>query len=169
MDVALILDALLVVLLLATIVYAIVLNRRLGSLRANRGELETFVARMNEATSRAEASLKGIRQAAEQAQRSIDAPAQKAQALRDELLFLIERADTVAERMAVSQSAGTVGAGKAQAGGIGAAAPRRAPKSRDRTTPAAEVPRDDPPLDEDGEAVRSKAERDLMNALRNVR
>ena len=174
MDFTLILDALLVVLLLATIVYAIVLNRRLGLLRANRGELETFVERMNAATSRAEASLKGIRQAAEQAKRDIDEPTQKAQALRDELMFLVERADSVAERVAVSQSSGATDAGKrpesaaAVDGSETGAAPRRARKARARAAPSAEASMDTRE-EGNGEAVRSKAERDLMNASRNVR
>lgn len=163
MDLALILDVLLAVLLVATIVYAIVLNRRLGVLRANRGELEEFLTRMNEATSRAEASLKGIRQAAERAQRGIDEPMQKAQALRDELMFLIERADTTAERAAASQS--TVAA--APLADAGAKAPKRGSGTKARGR-VAEAPVE-PEADENGEAVRSKAERDLMNALRNVR
>lgn len=164
MDLALILDVLLAVLLVATIVYAIVLNRRLAVLRANRGELEEFLTRMNEATSRAEASLKGIRQAAERAQRGIDEPMQKAQALRDELLFLIERADSSAERIATSQGTATVAPPTEAA----AKPSKRGAKTRGRATPMAEAPAE-PASDEDGEAVRSKAERDLMNALRNVR
>ncbi|MDF1793183.1 MAG: DUF6468 domain-containing protein [Thalassobaculaceae bacterium] len=155
---ALILDVLLIILLLATIVYAVVLHRRLAMLRSEKEGLETFLERMSQATAKADASLKGIRQAAEQTQTLLNEPIVKAQALRDELLFLIERADGTAERIADATS------GKPQPA---EAAPARRPARR---APPAQ-PQPAPPeaaAGNDGEA-RSQAERDLMNALRNVR
>ena len=68
------LNILLVLLLLPTVVYVALLQRRLSSLRADREAVETVIDRMNEATRRAEASLKGIRQAAEQAKVTLDEP-----------------------------------------------------------------------------------------------
>ncbi|SDG27100.1 MULTISPECIES: DUF6468 domain-containing protein [Thalassobaculum] len=156
MNLALILDVLLIILLLATIVYAMVLHRRLSMLRSEKEGLETFLEKMNQATMKADASLKGIRQSAEQAQALLNDPMVKAQALRDELLFLIERADGSAERLAGSASGKAREEPEPQA-------PARKPARR--AAPAAA------PQPEKGEddGARSQAERDLMNALRNVR
>lgn len=156
MTLALILDVLLIILLLATIVYAMVLHRRLAMLRSEKEGLETFLEKMNQATTKADASLKGIRQTAEQAQALLNDPMVKAQALRDELLFLIERADGSAERLAGSTSGKSREEPPAQA-------PARKPARR--AAPAA-APQ---PETEPDDGARSQAERDLMNALRNVR
>jgi len=160
MNLALILDVLLIILLLATIVYAMVLHRRLSMLRSEKEGLETFLERMNQATVKADASLKGIRQTAEQAQALLNDPMVKAQALRDELLFLIERADGSAERLAGTASGKVREEPVAQAVGP---APVRKPARR--AAPAA-APQPEPGGDD---GARSQAERDLMNALRNVR
>src|SRR3546814_3721621 len=91
---------LLIVLLLPTLVYVVLLHRRLSSLRADREAVDAVVERMNEATRRADAALKGIRQTAEQAKTTLDEPTVRAQALRDELSFLVQRADAAGERLA---------------------------------------------------------------------
>lgn len=161
MNLALILDFVLIVLLLATIVYAMVLHRRLAMLRSEKEGLETFLERMSQATAKADASLKGIRQTAEQAQNVLNEPIVKAQALRDELLFLIERADGSAERIAGASSARPREDTPAQE-----SAPARRPARRAAPPAAAPAPASGA-ADEDG--ARSQAERDLMNALRNVR
>ncbi|MCR9072056.1 MAG: DUF6468 domain-containing protein [Alphaproteobacteria bacterium] len=161
MTLALILDSALIVLLLATIVYAMVLHRRLAMLRSEKEGLEVFLERMSQATAKADASLKGIRQTAEETQAMLNEPVVRAQALRDELLFLIERADGTAERLAGATS------GKPQpAAADPETVPARKPARRAASTtrPAASEPAVG---SEDG--ARSQAERDLMNALRNVR
>ncbi|WPZ34159.1 DUF6468 domain-containing protein [Thalassobaculum sp. OXR-137] len=157
MNLALILDILLIFLLLATIVYAMVLHRRLAMLRSEKEGLETFLDRMSQATAKADASLKGIRQTAEQAQAMLNDPMIKAQALRDELLFLIERADGSAERLAGATS------GKVREEAPATPGPVRKPARR-----AAPAPAPQPEAAPD-DGARSQAERDLMNALRNVR
>lgn len=163
------LDVLLIVLLLPTLVYVVLLHLRLSSLRADREAVDAVVERMNEATRRAEASLKGIRQTAEQAKATLEEPVVRAQALRDELAFLVQRADAAGERLAGglssagAGSAGNTGAGKA---GDAAAAPARARAPARPLRAAGERP---PAPAEEADDVRSQAERDLLNALRNVR
>lgn len=163
------LNVLLVVLLLPTLVYVVLLHWRLSSLRADREAVDAVVERMNEATRRAEASLKGIRQTAEQAKATLEEPVVRAQALRDELAFLVQRADAAGERLAGGlSSAGAGGSGGGPAGGAGDGAPaaaRARPAARG-TRPAGERP---PAPAEEATDVRSQAERDLLNALRNVR
>ena len=161
MNLALILDVVLIFLLLATIVYAMVLHRRLGMLRSEKEGLEVFLERMSQATLKADASLKGIRQAAQEAQGVIGEPVARAQALRDELLFLIERADGTAERLAGATS------GKAAAPAPEAAPARKTTRRAPAAQPASQPAPETDPGPQDG--ARSQAERDLMNALRNVR
>ncbi len=109
------LDILLIVLLVPTVVYVVLLQRRLASLRADRDSVDAVVDKMNEATRRAEASLKGIRQTAEQAKATLDDPMTRAQALRDELSFLVQRADAAGERLAGGLSSAGAGTGSAPA------------------------------------------------------
>lgn len=157
---AFLLDVLIAILLVATIAYAFVLDRRLAKLRANKGELEEFVARLNAATQKAEESTRGMRQTAENCQRMMNDPVNKAQALRDELQFLIERADQTGERLANASSRnlaeeGSAGAAKTQAKRP-AAKPASA-KSKSATQ------------NSDTSAPRSKAEQDLMRALKDAK
>ena len=58
MPVSIALDVLVALLLVVTIAYAIVLNKRLGALRKNKSELEGLTASFSEATKRAEESIK---------------------------------------------------------------------------------------------------------------
>ncbi|WP_337877146.1 DUF6468 domain-containing protein, partial [Elioraea sp.] len=67
------LEALLLVLLAATLLYAVRLERRLGVLRRDNAALEALVAGFNEATARAEASTARLRAAAEGAGQQVAA------------------------------------------------------------------------------------------------
>ena len=104
----LILDILIVILLSATIGFAIVLNRRLSRLRDNKAELDDLVKGFADAAGRAEVSVAGMKETAAKSadvlQKSID----RAQALRDELQFMIEAADSLASRLESSVGAHTV-------------------------------------------------------------
>ncbi|MCB9958556.1 MAG: hypothetical protein H6843_08150 [Rhodospirillaceae bacterium] len=93
------LDGLIVVLLVATIFYAVALSRRLSSLRDNRKEMEVAVRRFVEASTRADASIKGLKRTADESGTSLQSLADRAQTLRDELAFLVDSAEAVAERL----------------------------------------------------------------------
>ena len=80
------------------------LSRRLSVLRSNKMDLEGFIERMNEATRRAEASLQGLKQAANGAKAELDRPLSQAQTLRDELSFLIQRADAMGEKLRIRRA-----------------------------------------------------------------
>jgi hypothetical protein len=161
------LDIILVVLLLVTIIYALVLSRRLSVLRSSKTDLEDFIKRMNEASARAEASLTGLKQTAGATKAELDQPLAKAQSLRDELMFLIDRADAAGERLANASSTGATSGGASAATG---AAGRKAPRAATQPNPnAGGGGMRDAGSDDDGDSPRSKAERDLMNALKNAR
>lgn len=172
---ALILDGLLAVLLVLMICYAFVLNRRLSTLRTDREDLEAFISRFNEATNRANASLQGLRGAAESNAALIKNAADKAQALRDELAFLVERADGSAERLAKA-SARPDGAGASSAGTKEAGAAEQPASEDDTAKPTRAKPRTvarERPVSRGPEGTgadtESEAERELLNALRRAR
>jgi hypothetical protein len=166
----LLLDGLLVVLLLLMIGYAFVLNRRLSTLRADRTDLEVFINRFNDATDKANASLKGLRGAAESNVALVKDASDKAQALRDELAFLVERADGVAERLAkASARPDTPAMAEQQAPSPdyrdeAARAARPASRQSDQGRSVSDNLTDGPT-----DNVASEAERELLNALRGAR
>jgi hypothetical protein len=163
MDASLILDAVVAILLAATIGYAIQLNRRLNVLRSNRTEFDAIIAEFNDATRRAETSIHALRAAAEQGGKQLQLAIDKAQALRDELAFLVSRADDLAGKM----TAPSAGAGRPEAPRPEAA--KAKPEPAAARTAAKPVEPSGEPRDEPGEGGRSKAERDLLKALRELR
>ncbi len=98
-DMPLVLDVVVVVLLVATIGYAVVLNRRIGEMRKWKAEFDRLITTFNQATERAEAGIQSLKSVAIQRgpdlQRSLD----KACSLRDDLAYLVERGDTLADRL----------------------------------------------------------------------
>lgn len=171
MDWKIILDLLVSVLLVATIGYAVMLNQRLTQLRKNRDDLAKIIVSFNEATVRAESSIPKLRKAAEDAGQSLQERVEKAQSLRDDLAFMIERADTMANRLenAVRSARTDVRPGAAPAPSAKessrmAAPPERAPQSSRAATVAAAAAA----ADVDGDD-RSEAERELLRALQSMR
>lgn len=174
LDWKIILDLLVSVLLVATIGYAVMLNQRLTQLRKNRDDLAKIIVSFNEATVRAESSIPKLRKAAEDAGQSLQERVEKAQSLRDDLAFMIERADTMANRLenavrsARTEVKGAPAAvpppapraqtgGAAQAGGF-------SPSSARAATMAAAAAASEQDVDE-----RSEAERELLRALQSMR
>lgn len=94
-----ILDAILVVLLALTLVHARRLERALGVLQRDRAVLESLVHGFNESTRAAEAGVEQLRAASEDAGRRLARQAEMAERLRDDLSFLADRGDRIAERL----------------------------------------------------------------------
>src|ERR1700761_168633 len=99
MDARLLLDILVSALLVATICYAWMLNRRLDQLRGNRDDMAKVITAFNDATQRAEASIPRLKRAAEEAGLAVQERVEKAQLLRDDLAFMIERGDALANKL----------------------------------------------------------------------
>jgi len=87
-------------LLAVAILYAVRLNRTLESLREGKAELATLIGRFDEAAAHAERSVVRLGQSTTEQGKVLNAAITEAQALRDELAFMLERGDTVAERIA---------------------------------------------------------------------
>lgn len=96
-------------LLLVMIIYAVQLNRRLSRLQADKAYLQKMVASFNQATERAEASINRLRSAAMEANESLQVNTKLAKELRSDLSFLIDRAESMADRLE-----GSIGASRAQ-------------------------------------------------------
>lgn len=158
MPYSLILDVLVAVLLAVTIGYAVVLNKRLGKLRGDKIDLEKLATKFGESTSRAEEGIENLRHTADLLQGGID----KAQALRDDLTFLIDRGDQAADSLEDLVRLARDISGVGPRSGTGASA------SAGDSIDTFDQPVDTP--DETGEGVtKSKAEQELLKAIRSAR
>jgi prophage DNA circulation protein len=118
------LNLLVIALLIPTIVYAVILNRRLSALRKSRDELAKVVANFNDATLRAEAGIPKLKKATNEASMALKDRVEKAQSLRDDLAFMIERAEEMAGKL---ESSVRVARSEASFGAAAPAAPPSAP------------------------------------------
>ena len=91
MTLTLIGDIAISVLLIATIGYVAVLNRRLGVLRDDKAQLEELIKALTVASSNAQAGVAGLRQATEEVGQDLERRLAGGQSLRDDLGYLIER------------------------------------------------------------------------------
>ncbi len=141
-----ILEAVLVLLLAATLFLALRLERALGVLKRDRAVLEDLVISFNTSTRQAEAGIEQLRIAADGAGRQMARQIDTVVRLKDDLVFLLERGEHLADRL----------------------------DSLIRTARplAAEAMRPIQAVDDDPGSpprVRSQAERDLVKALRMAR
>jgi hypothetical protein len=141
-----ILDLFLIGLLATTLFHAVRLERALGVLKRDRATLETLVAGFNTSTRQAETAIERLHAAADGAGHQIARQIDAATALKDDLAFLVERGERLADRLdSLVRSARPM-----------AAEPQRATATSEAQTP-------------DAPRVRSQAERDLLRALRMAR
>lgn len=155
MTISLILDVVVVALLVPTIVFAVILNSRLSALRKNREELGRLIAAFNEATLRAESGIPRLRKASEEAAKTLQERVERAQLLRDDLAFMVERAGQAADRLE-----GAVRTAR-DSGPVAASGPAPA-----MAPPAAAVGRAvTPPAFMDVESAAAAAERVAMEAV----
>ena len=130
----------------AAIPFAIRLERALREIRKDRSAMETSAQGLSEAAAAAESAILRLRATAELAGRQVQERVTTAEPLRDDLRFLIERAETLADRLE-----SLVRTGRPMAG-------HEPPPAPAATRPTREPPSDAGPL-------RSQAERDLLRAL----
>lgn len=178
-------------LLLAVLVYAIRLNRLLAALKADRGELERLLQTFHQSTARAEQSVAKLRTSAADIAQALQTNVGKAEKLRDELVFIVDRAGTDADRLEAAiasarhtRSAGTSAAmseapaaaqtsahpepAGGQASGSQAAGGRAFVRSTTRTVtparPSAAAPENVP-----ADTQRRKTKSELLKALEGMR
>lgn len=141
-----ILETVLALLLAATLFHALRLERALGVLKRDRAALEELVASFNASSRQAETGIEQLRAAADGAGRHMERQIDTVSRLKDDLLFLLERGEHLADRLDSLVRAGR-------------------PLGAEPQRPLA-VPDEDPP---NLPRVRSQAERDLLKALRVAR
>ena len=134
-------------LLVLTLFHAMRLERALGVLKRDRVSLQELVSGFNGATRQAEAGVARLREAADGAGRHMASQIEAGAALKEDLVFLVDRAEKLADRLELQlRHARSLEVPKLSS------VPDYALK------PEAESPR-----------VRSEAERELLKALRMAR
>ena len=155
--IGLVLDVILIAVVGVGIAQAMRLIRHLRDLRAGRVEMERFVREFNTAVMRAEAGIKSLRAAARESGDDLEKLVDKAVMVRDELNFIVESADGVAERLSVVAS-GALHKGSAEA------KPAMQPEPSVTVKPVAAKPvaaaPETPPA--------SRAEKELLQALQQL-
>ena len=151
------LEGALSLLLAVTMFHAIRLERALGVLKRDRAVLEGLVAGFNESTRQAQAGVENLRAASEGAGRQIARQIEQAQRLRDDLSFLSDRGEKLAERLESGVRTARMAADHA------AMAPPSFVPSGGMPAGCAAEP------EMAGARLRSEAERDLLRALRAAR
>ncbi len=140
-SIELIINLIIIVLLVPTILYTYRLNNSLKLLRQDQDSLAQLVNALNDATYKAENSIPKIKSVTEHSSEGLKEVVDSAKELKDDLLFINERADNLADRLENVISTGR------------------------NIKPAAEtvVPNNTK------EASRSEAELELLKALRSIK
>jgi Domain of unknown function (DUF6468) len=147
-------ELVLIVLLSATLFQAIRLERALGVLKRDRASLEALVLDFNASTHQAESGIQRLRAAADGTGRQIEAQLSRSVSLKDDLAFLTERGDRLADRLDLL---------------VRFARPLAQERDDlDRNVPDANV-RDRSGTAPQSSVPRGAAEHDLMQALRMAR
>jgi len=149
-------DAVVAVLLVATIAYAAMLNARLGVLRGDRAKLEELIRALSAAAVRAEGGIAALKAAAADTGRLLEKKIEEGRSLRDDLTYMLERGGGVADRLA-----GTIRARRDHAPVAASGERRREPKVElePRAQAAAE------PKPAAAAVAPSRAERELLKAM----
>lgn len=95
----LIINLLIIVLLVPTIIYAYKLNKNLTLLRENQNSLSRLISSLNDATVKAENSIPKLKNVTEASSQSLKDVVDNAKTLKDDLTFINERADNLADRL----------------------------------------------------------------------
>lgn len=94
-----IIDIVIIALLIPTIIYAYNLNKSLNLLRQNQKSLAQLVSALNEATFKAESSIPKLKSVTEHSSEGLKEVVDNAKEIKNDLLFINERADSLADRL----------------------------------------------------------------------
>ena len=95
----LLINLVIIALLLPTIAFAYKLNKNLEILRKNQSSLGKLVSALNEATYKAENSIPKLKSVTEHSSENLREVVDSAKELKDDLLFINERADNLANKL----------------------------------------------------------------------
>lgn len=94
-----IIDIVIIALLIPTIIYAYSLNKSLNMLRQNQKSMAQLISALNEATFKAESSIPKLKSVTEHSSEGLKEVVDNAKELKNDLLFINERADSLADRL----------------------------------------------------------------------
>ncbi len=95
----LIINISIIVLLIPTLIYTYKLNKNLNLLRQNQNSLAKLVEALNDATFKAENSIPKLKSVTEHSSEDLKEVVDNAKTLKDDLMFINERADNLADRL----------------------------------------------------------------------
>ncbi|NIA69449.1 hypothetical protein HBA54_12685 [Pelagibius litoralis] len=104
-DYGLVFDIAICVLLVTTIGYAMVLNRKLSELRSARGDMEKMITEFTAATGQAEGGLQTLKKRSVDAGEGLAKNVDDACRLADEMAFLVKKGHEIADRLEVAVAA----------------------------------------------------------------
>lgn len=99
LDFTLIVDLIVAGLLVATIVYAAMLDRKLGALRKSKTEMESLIKDFAESTTKAEQGLAELRSHAGSSGNDLQQQVDDAAKVLTDLKFLVERGETLSNQL----------------------------------------------------------------------
>ncbi len=99
LDLNLIFELVLAGLLVATIAYAAILDRKLGAIRKSKSEMESLIKDFADSTVKAEQGLAELRQHAGSSGQELQQQVDGAAKLLTDLKFLVERGESLADRL----------------------------------------------------------------------
>lgn len=149
----LLINLVIIVLLVPTIAYAYSLNKNLEILRQNQNSLAKLVEALNDATFKAENSIPKLKSVTEHSSENLKEVVDSAKEIKNDLLFINERADNLADRLEQVISDG-----------------RQVKKNPSYTAadePLRAAEPDSFPAADDN--ARSEAEMELLKALRSIK
>lgn len=100
MSIGILLEGLVAILLLVTVGYCFILNKRLSALRDGRDELKGLISNLSHAVTLAQQSISELKSVGDIADSELKSTVTKAKGLTDELSILIEVGNNLADRIA---------------------------------------------------------------------
>lgn len=161
MSVSLILNGIVAALLVATIVYSVRLNSRLEALRKGKDEFATYIAEFNKSVVSAEVALARLKEASGESGVKLKNLVGKAQALSDDLSFLMERGADMADRLEGASKRNRSAAREGFGANFRAEARRQ--------TQAQSLAKGLLQVDSNDQKAQSQAAQDLMKTLQSAR
>ena len=153
------LELLLTVLLALTLFHALRLERAVGLLRRDRAALEEMIAGFNDSSRQAESGIDRLRAVADGAGRQIARHVDQAKALKNDLVFLSERGEKLADQLD----------GLVRKASPSLDLPKSAHPPSTRSGPVLHAVPLDNVVPDPEVRVRSQAEKELLRALRMAR
>lgn len=155
----LIINVIIIGLLIPAIIYVYRLDKNLTILRQNQSSLAKLVEALNDATFKAENSIPKLKSVTEHSSSDLKEVVDSAKELKDDLMFINERADNLAERLE-----GVIKTGRGVKDNVNT-------KTSPLTIESSfnKIEDEELPFNDNIEESRSEAEMELLKALRAIK